>query len=189
MLKRSLGSLALLAILAACGGKEPVPEVEPSAPPSSAVPARDLVSAEDIQMSWTGEFLQTELKSTALFSATPSDGGVLVERVATGEADSSGPTNGARLHSILPTLGDTSGAVLNVEVMARVVGSETGAFRVAYSTHYKGNSGWHDFELTDEFAPFAFTYTIRDGEDLNGDYIGFAVEAGTVVEISEVNIR
>ena len=140
-------------------------------------------------MSWTGELLQTELKSTALFSATPSDDGVLVERVAPGEADSSGPTNGARLHSILPTLGDTSGAVVNVEVLARVVDSETGAFRVAYSTHYKGNSGWHDFELTDEFAPYEFSYSIQNGEDPNGDYIGFAVDEGTVVEISEVNIR
>jgi len=190
MLKRSLGSLALLAILAACGGKEPVPEVEPSAPPSSAnVEMPDPVTAEQIEISWTGESLRAELRSSEIVTATASENGVLLERSALGDEISTGPTNGARIQYFLPSFGDTSGVELNVEIMARVLDAEQGALRVAYSTNFKGNSGWTTFDLTDEFVTYELVYTILPGRDPNADFLGFTLDEGSVVEISEVNIR
>lgn len=178
-----------MTLLAACDGKEPVADVEPAAPPTAEELTSSGVTAADIEMSWTGEALQAGLRASDMISATPSDAGMLIQRIAEGEETTIGVTSGARLFSTLPNAGDTSGVSLTVEFSARVVDADSGVLRVAYSTNRKGNSGWIAFDLTGEFATYDFAYTINEGEDPNVDVVGFTLDEGTIVEISEVNIR
>lgn len=192
-MKKTIGLILGLTLpLVACGGEEAAPRVEAAAPASEGAEAvaqiRNLVSEDDIAMVWAGQYLADTIVSVEQIAAEASENGILLTRVAAGEERSVGGTTGARLHSELPTLGDTSGAELTVAVTARAVDADDATFRVAYTTNHKGNSGWQEFTAGPDFETFEFSYTIREGEDPNGDYIGFTLDDGVEVEISEVRI-
>ncbi|NHK29532.1 hypothetical protein FF098_016610 [Parvularcula flava] len=79
-----------------------------------------------------------------------------------------------------------------VTITVRAAGDAGSTMRVAYSTNRVGNSGWQEFELSEDMQDYSFTYPVPADDQTATDYIGIlpgaygdVVVAGISYEIGE----
>lgn len=176
--------------IAACGGKDqPQKERALTPPPIDESPAPlPTATADDVSKSWPMPELASVLQSGALVSATATDAGVVLKRSGEGEDDSRGRTSGAFIAIPASHTLDFSGLTYEVKITAQSSTDDNAAFRAAFSTATKGNSGWFDFEASSEPTTVSFSYTIPEGYDVTRDFLGISVNAGVEVLITEVSV-
>ncbi|MAP96008.1 MAG: hypothetical protein CMK07_13765 [Ponticaulis sp.] len=188
MLRISLAAVSLSVLLAACGGSETETETAATPPATTAgtvaPTGRPMASASMVETTWTG----SELRASDLIGVTPDGDSAVLNRIADGEDVSGRNTTGARLHLGLPAEADLSGLTLVVSVTASSATDSPAPFLVAYTTNRKGNSGWNEFEASSTPETFSFTYTIEEGDDDNGDWVGISVADGVALKVDEVSL-
>lgn len=181
-----VSALSASVLLAACGNNE-TPEQPSATPPvteSAAPPPLPAASVSDIPQQWTG----ADLVSSEFISATVDGTSAVLTRIAAGEDNSSFKTSGAHVEYLLPLTAGLNTQLLEVTITAQSATDAVAPFTVAYSTNLIGNSGWREFEATDEVQDFSFVYKIADRRDTNEDYIGISVPEGSSIRVDEIKL-
>ena len=160
--------------------EQPSSEVNSSAAetPSETILAEVSLQADDLKRrirGHKGALTHLEEDDFVSLAAFPSD------------IQSSGATEGAYI--FLAQDFELAAAENTARVTVTARAPENTSLRVAYSTATDGNSGWQTFDMTDEFAPYSFTYNPRQPNGAGGtDFIGLAPLNGSV-DISSVKVE
>jgi hypothetical protein len=179
MTKLHIAALAAIAALAtACG---PAQNSNTAATATSTEPAFTLWSSLGPQ--------DVKIAPGVVYAAQASDGGQVGDISAVpANAASDGFTGGVAVHLPAATEDEASGHQIRITVRASspTVGASLG---VAYSTNDVGNSGWHQFTLTQTPAEYSFTYKVAAKVRGAGDYLGFRSYGDAHVQVAGYKIE
>lgn len=122
---------------------------------------------------FTTDHLIENLKSSADVEVYAGENSVEIERLSEKSSfNSAGFTDGAYVELMLPSDIDFSGKTVRIVLNGKSAGGSAVNGQLAYSTSYKGNSGWYNFELSSVGERVEFEYILPDGSDPNEDYVG-----------------
>jgi hypothetical protein len=186
-------SAGLLALVS-CGEQAPAaPAADPVPAPVAAPPAKPKVAATVIDATLFNHFLivpdsgdtGTILADGAAYEIRSKG----VDRVAAGDGD------GVLVRVPAETAAQLGGRKVKVTITART--SPTNGSPSFKAMYYRpgseGGSGWQDFTLTAEFAPYSFEYAVPEAPSSSGvDNIGFWADTegkGRGLEIAAVAVE
>lgn len=116
----------------------------------------------------------------------PVEGGLrLSGSVADGA--SSNQTAGASFRVVEAQEQAVATHVIRVTINARSTDGAT-AYRAAYSTNDKGNSGWRDLPLTSAFADASFDYQVPEIGRGADDFIGIMPPATGSIDVASIRV-
>ncbi len=127
----------------------------------------------------------TKPAGTTLADATD---GVLIRTTAKNPRPG-GQTGGAALAIQKPYKEHFNNKEVTVTVVAKKASTKPAdMFWVSYSTNDMGNSGWHAFKPTNQFAPYQFTYMVKATQ--SPDYVGVCdyTGEGRGIVIQEIKV-
>lgn len=181
-----------LVALAACGAESPAaPAAEPA--PAAAPAEKPKIAASIIDSTLLNLFLIVpDSGDTGKILADGSAYEIRstgIDRVAAGDGD------GVLARVPAETAAQVGGRKVKVTVTARTAptkGSPTVKI-MYYRPGSEGGSGWQDFPLTAEFAPYTFEYDVPTAPSTTGvDNIGFWADPegkGRGIEVSAITVE
>lgn len=185
-------SAGLLA-LAACGGEAPAATTETPAPAVEAPPVIQKISGTVIDPTLFGHFMIVPDNGDT--GAVVADGSAYEMRSSAAERFPEGDGDGIVVRVQEPIAAQLGGRKVKVTVTARTAptnGAPT--VKVMYfRPGSQGGSGWQEFTLSSEFAPYTFEYVVPTTPSTSGfDNIGFWADPegkGRGVEVSGITVE
>lgn len=189
-MKRSLGTLALAtAALAGCdqisgmtgGGDDPAPEIVTAETPSAETPeleTPEIVETTPVKVVFSMEPDPKKITASEAVNVTVVEAGVVLSG-GTAELASGGQTKGAHFALGSRLEEAASGKKVRISVTAQSDEGDAKLF-AAYSTADVGNSGWREWDISNNSGELSFVYDVPPLKNGRNEFLGFYAPAGPV---------